>query len=59
MTASTFRIFITILMACMSLSGCSSNPEYDSQREWRLRQCEKLLYEEDKTACRKNTPDYL
>lgn len=39
------------------LSGCASS-EYDAQREWRLRECEKILYEDDRAACMRNTPHY-
>ena len=51
------QLLITVA-ALATLQACG-NPQYDQQREWRLRECEKILSEVDKNQCRKNTPHYL
>ncbi len=52
------RACALLLAAPLLLQACGS-PQYDDQREWRLRECEKILSEVDKSRCRKNTPHYL
>ncbi|GAB3370370.1 hypothetical protein NCG89_09605 [Spongiibacter taiwanensis] len=52
------RAILLILTGFSLLSACSSG-QFDSEREWRLRECEKLLYPEDVRSCKAATPDYV
>ena len=49
---------ILLIIATAGLGACGST-QYDDEREWRLRECEKILNEEDKSKCRKSTPNYI
>ncbi|WP_374961884.1 hypothetical protein [Spongiibacter tropicus] len=53
-----YAVILFTLAACAGLSACASG-QYDAEREWRLRECEKILYEEDRSACMRNTPHYI
>lgn len=54
----TIRTAISLFALVSLLAACSAS-EYDRQREWRLRECEKLLYTEDINSCKAATPDYV
>jgi len=53
-----YAVILAVLASCAGLSACSSG-QYDAQREWRLRECEKILYKDDRAACLRNTPHYV
>ncbi|WP_372860908.1 hypothetical protein [Spongiibacter sp.] len=44
-------------LLCLAVSSCGSG-QYDDQREWRLRECEKILDTSDRAACLRATPHY-
>ena len=55
LSATPLRLFA--LPLALLLPACSSG-QYDYSREWRLRECEKLLYPSDVADCKKSTPHY-
>lgn len=50
-------VLATLAMAGL-ICGCSSG-QYDQQREWALRECEKILDPRDRRDCAENTPHYI
>lgn len=50
---------ILLTLTAFGLLGACSAGQFDREREWRLRECEKLLYPEDIKSCKAATPDYV
>lgn len=58
MTRTPTAALIAVLVLSGWLSACASG-EFDDAREWRLRECEKILNPTDRENCIASTPDYI
>ena len=58
MTTPRARNLFVAAASALLLVACASQ-EFDDAREWRLRECEKILHPTDRKNCIANTPNYI